>query len=184
MKKKIPELIPIRRIHNYVYCPRLMYFQFVENIFVYDSNVVAGEMTHKRVDKPTVTFFSEEIENNSLEKIRSLALESADIGICGVIDLLERNPNDGSWTIYDYKHGSPAKDIHGNDCAKEADIIQIKMYVLLARHHQYNISAAKIYYAETKTSVTVTLGNNENDLLKIISDVKCGIWRIARPIGE
>ena len=77
MKKKIPELIPIRRIHNYVYCPRLMYFQFVENIFVYDSNVVAGEMTHKRVDKPTVTFFSEEIENNSLEKIRSLALESA-----------------------------------------------------------------------------------------------------------
>ena len=102
MKKKIPELIPIRRIHNYVYCPRLMYFQFVENIFVYDSNVVVGEMTHKRVDKPTVTFFSEEIENNSLEKIRSLALESADIGICGVIDLLERNPNDGSWTIYDY----------------------------------------------------------------------------------
>ena len=61
-----------------------MYFQFVENIFVYDSNVVAGEMTHKRVDKPTEMFFSEEIESNSLEKIRSLALESADIGICRV----------------------------------------------------------------------------------------------------
>ena len=172
MKKEIPELIPIRRVHNYIYCPRLMYFQFVENIFVYDSNVVAGEMTHKRVDKPTETFFSEEIENNSLKKIRSLALESADIGICGVIDLLEYNQNDGSWTIYDYKHGSPGKDIHGNICAKEADIIQIQMYVMLARHHQYNISAAKIYYAETKTSVAVTLDDNENDLLQIISDVK------------
>ena len=172
MKKQIPELIPVRRIHNYIYCPRLMYFQFVENIFVYDSNVVAGEITHKRVDKPTGTFFSEEIENNSLEKIRSLALESTDIGICGVIDLLERNQNDGSWTIYDYKHGSPSKDILGNACAKEADIIQIQMYVMLARHHQYNISSAKIYYAETKTSIMVNLYDNENDLLKIISDVK------------
>ena len=172
MKKSIPELIPVRRIHNYIYCPRLMYFQFVENIFIHDSNVIAGEITHKRVDNPTKSFFPEEIEDSPTEKICSLALESSELGICGVIDLLKRSPDGISWVIYDYKHGSPLKDVNGEFCAKEADIVQVQLYTMLARYHRYNISGAMIYYAETKTLIDVNIDNAEDKLLKIIAEVK------------
>ena len=99
MNKNIPELIPVRRIHNYIYCPRLMYFQFVENIFVHDANVVGGEMTHKRVDSPTPAQFSSDAEEDPRDTVRSLALESQELGICGVIDLLKRAPDGHSWVL-------------------------------------------------------------------------------------
>lgn len=183
MNKQIPELIPIRRIHNYIYCPRLMYFQFVENIFIHDANVVAGEITHRRVDSPTVISFPFETDDSSPDIIRSLSLESGELGICGVIDLLKRNPVDNSWIIYDYKHGAPLKDATGEFCAKDADIVQVQLYTLLARNHQYNISAANIYYAETKTTVSVPLYENEMQLLELIAEVKnCAAGNLPEPL--
>lgn len=172
MNKNIPELIPVRRIHNYIYCPRLMYFQFVENVFVHDANVVGGEITHKRIDTPTPVVFPFDKEENDRDTIRSLALESQELGICGVIDLLKRTPDGNSWMIYDYKHGAPMRDIAGNFCAKEADIIQMQLYILLARRYNYDISVAHIYYAETKTTVPVTIRDNEDELLAIITKVR------------
>lgn len=41
--------IPVRRLHNYVYCPRLMYFQFVENVFVPNADVVKGKGIHRYI---------------------------------------------------------------------------------------------------------------------------------------
>ena len=175
---QIPELIPIRRIHNYIYCPRLMYFQFVENIFVYDSNIVSGEMTHRRVDRPTEKFFPDDIEDGASEKICSLALEDSTLGICGVIDLLKRSPDGKSWIIYDYKHGSPLSGIDGNFYAKDADIIQMQFYILLARQHQYNISEAFIYYAESKVFVRVSIDDVHEKLMKILDEVR------AAALGE
>lgn len=35
--------IPVRRLHNYIYCPRLMYFQYVENVFVPNAEVMEGK---------------------------------------------------------------------------------------------------------------------------------------------
>ena len=63
--KDVPELIPVRRIHNYIYCPRLMYFQFVENIFIDDAAVTDGETVHRRVEVPSACDFPEEIANSN-----------------------------------------------------------------------------------------------------------------------
>lgn len=41
--------IPVCRLHNYVYCPRLMYFQFVENVFVPNADVVEGKGIHRYI---------------------------------------------------------------------------------------------------------------------------------------
>ena len=184
MNKELPELIPVRRIHNYIYCPRLMYFQFVENIFIYDSNVVDGETTHRRVDKPSVTLYPQDIDDNSSKIIRSLALESTELGICGVIDLLKADSN-GKWIIYDYKHGSPQRNSEGNFCAKESDKVQVQMYALLAKEHQYDISSAFVYYAESKTLIPIELNNNKTELLEIIAKVKeCAQGSLPEPLFE
>jgi hypothetical protein len=34
--------MPVRRLHNFSYCPRLFYFQWVENIFQENADTVAG----------------------------------------------------------------------------------------------------------------------------------------------
>ncbi len=39
--------LPVRRLHNYAYCPRLFYHQWVENIFVENANTVEGKSTHR-----------------------------------------------------------------------------------------------------------------------------------------
>jgi len=80
--------IPVRRLHNYIYCPRLMYFQFVENVFVYNADVADGEGVHRRVDVPTPGDYPEDLFSGDREIIWSLSLEDAGIGICGVVDLL------------------------------------------------------------------------------------------------
>lgn len=46
-------LMPVRRLHNFVYCPRLFYLQWVEGIFVPNEDTVRGSALHGRVDEPT-----------------------------------------------------------------------------------------------------------------------------------
>ena len=46
-------VMPVRRLNNYVYCPRLFYFQWVENIFQESADTVAGSHVHRNVDAPS-----------------------------------------------------------------------------------------------------------------------------------
>lgn len=166
----VPDLIPVRRIHNFVYCPRLMYFQFVENIFIHDQNVVEGEFVHRRVDVPTPGDFPEDFLADDRETIRSLALESSELKICGVIDLLKRNKS-GCWILYDYKRGAPYRDENGIFTAKESDRIQVQLYIALAKANGLDVDNGMIYYAETKTFVSVSPAENISILQHLIKNV-------------
>lgn len=91
--------IPVRRLHNYVYCPRLMYFQFVENVFVPNADVVEGKGIHQRVDKLEVIPEYPLEEDTGRKSIRSLALSDSDLGIHGILDLLRKKKRDGAFLI-------------------------------------------------------------------------------------
>ena len=43
----------VRNLHNFIYCPRLFYFQWVENIFQENADTVAGSHVHRNVDAPS-----------------------------------------------------------------------------------------------------------------------------------
>jgi CRISPR-associated protein Cas1 len=45
--------MPLRRLNNFVFCPRLFYFQWVENIFQESADTVAGSLKHRNVDAPS-----------------------------------------------------------------------------------------------------------------------------------
>src|SRR5690606_35844227 len=45
--------MPVRRLHNYLYCPRLFYLQWVENIFEENADTAAGSATHRQSDQPS-----------------------------------------------------------------------------------------------------------------------------------
>ncbi len=150
--------LPLRRLHNYVYCPRLFYYQWVENIFQENGDTVAGSHLHRNADRPTK--LGEDpaklLDLPEGAKVRSLRLESPALGIVGVVDILEGGGEEGACVI-DYKKGSARRDESGQRVAKEADAIQVAAQALLLREQGVAVKRGAVYYAEDKRRVPVEL---------------------------
>ena len=101
-------------LHNFIYCPRLFYFQWVENIFQENADTVAGSHVHRNVDAPSKLEDPKELGLPEKAKLRSLRLESESLGLLGVVDIVEGGP-DGAEVI-DYKKGSARRDSQGETC--------------------------------------------------------------------
>jgi len=43
----------VRNLHNFIYCPRLFYLQWVENIFQENADTVTGTLVHRNVNAPS-----------------------------------------------------------------------------------------------------------------------------------
>ncbi|MFA5264368.1 MAG: CRISPR-associated endonuclease Cas1 [Opitutaceae bacterium] len=149
----------VRNLHNFIYCPRLFYFQWVENIFEENADTAAGSAMHRQADQPSrmdderATALRDGLPEGA--KVRSLRLESSTLGLIGVVDIIEGGP-DGS-CIIDYKKGSARRLEDGTRTAKQPDAVQMAAYALLLREHGTSIESAAIYYAEDKRRVTVPL---------------------------
>jgi CRISPR-associated protein Cas1 len=152
-------IMPVRRLNNYVYCPRLFYFQWVENIFQESVDTVAGSRVHRNVDAPSkldeekAKALGENLPEGA--RLRSLRLESEALGIVGVMDLVEGGP-DGA-EIVDYKKGSARRTSEGEREAREPERMQVGAYALLLQEHGVKVSGAKIYYAAEKRYVPVEI---------------------------
>ncbi|HYG23177.1 MAG TPA: CRISPR-associated protein Cas4 [Verrucomicrobiae bacterium] len=147
--------LPVRRLHNFIYCPRLFYFQWVENIFQEDADTVAGSHVHRNVDAPSRLDDPKELGLPEGAKLRSLRLESESLGLIGVVDIVEGGL-DGA-EIIDYKRGSARRDSEGERVAKEPDAMQVAAHALLLREHGLNAVSGAIYYAADKRRVPVEL---------------------------
>ena len=53
----VPELIPVRMLNEFAYCPRLAYLEWVEGEFQDNLETVEGRFGHRRVDAPTNASF-------------------------------------------------------------------------------------------------------------------------------
>ncbi len=50
---ELTEPIPARMLNEFVYCPRLFYYEFVEGVFVESADTLRGAALHRRVDQGT-----------------------------------------------------------------------------------------------------------------------------------
>lgn len=151
--------MPVRRLQNFLYCPRQFYLQWVENIFEENADTATGTALHRKANEPSRM---DEERSAALReglpegaKLRSLRLESESLGLVGVMDVVEGGP-DGN-CIVDYKKGSAKRDDDGNRHASLADSVQMAAYALLLREHGTAVESAAIYYAEDKRRVAVPL---------------------------
>lgn len=145
--------LPVRRLHNFIYCPRLFYFQWVENIFQENADTVAGSHLHRNVDRPSKITDPKDLDLPEGAKLRSLQLESEKLGIIGVVDIIE-GTSDGA-EIIDYKKGSARRDSEGDRVAKEPDAMQIAAHAMLLKENGINAVRGAIYYAADKRRVPV-----------------------------
>lgn len=143
----------VRNLHNFIYCPRLFYFQWVENIFQENADTVAGSHVHRNVDAPSKLEDAKELGLPEGAKIRSLRLENEALGLIGVVDIVEGGP-DGA-EIIDYKKGSARRGAEGEREAKEPDAIQVAAHALLLGEHGVKVARGAIYYAADKRRVPV-----------------------------
>ena len=145
--------LPVRRLHNFIYCPRLFYFQWVENVFQESADTVSGTHVHRNVDVPSKLEDPKEIGLPEGSKLRSLRLESESLGLVGVMDIVEGG-SDGA-EIIDYKRGSARRNDEGEYTAKDPDAIQVAAHALMLREQGVNAVRGAVYYAADKRRVPV-----------------------------
>lgn len=149
----------VRNLHNYIYCPRLFYYQWVENIFQENADTVEGSSVHRNVDKPSKMESFEELKLPENASLRSLRLESQTLGIVGVVDIVEGGP-DGAILI-DYKKGSAKRDEQGERVVKEPDAMQIVAQAMLLQEHGITVKEGFVYYAAEKRRVPVDISEQK-----------------------
>lgn len=153
--------LPVRRLHNYLYCPRLFYYQWVENLFVENADTVEGSRTHRNVDKPSRVKDASDWGMPEGAKLRSVKMESDALGLIGVADLVE-DAGEGT-EIIDYKKGSARRDSNGERCAKEADAMQVVAQAMLLAEQGISAVRGWVYYAADKRRVPVELNEEAFD---------------------
>jgi len=152
-------LIPARMLNEYAYCPRLFYLEWVQNEFTHSEDTLYGKLVHKKVDKESEnTKELEEIDANNKIHSRSITLSSYTLGFIAVLDLIE---NEGKELIpVDYKKGAIPNN---EEKTYEPDRVQLCVQALLLRDNGYQCKEGVIYYAQSKTRVTVPI---TDDLIK------------------
>jgi CRISPR-associated protein Cas1 len=171
-------------LNEFVYCPRLFYYEYVEGVFVENADTTRGAALHARVDKgsgalPAATsekpnlpaVESEDGEGNELskskaepEKIhsRSVTLGSDRLGVIAKLDLVEVRTDNAEPDLLsrlevcpvDYKAGAPRESEDGNELWP-TDRMQLGLQILILRDNGYRCERGIIYYRSTKQRVAL-----------------------------
>jgi CRISPR-associated protein Cas1 len=170
--------IPARMLNEFVYCPRLFYYEYVEGVFVESADTVRGAAIHKRVDtgkgdlpaavpaagvEPTA---QEPEAKPEVIHSRSVSLGSDRLGVVAKLDLVEVHEIPGApgqrigsvqeVVPVDYKIGRPREGKESNELWP-ADQMQLGLQILLLRDNGYACNEGVIYYRATKQRVRFEL---------------------------
>lgn len=147
-----PELLPARMLNEFTYCPRLFHLEWVQAEWADNADTISGRHVHRRVDKPTGEIPSPTEVAGVEGAARSVSMSAPRERLVANIDLVELS--DGEVRPVDYKRGK-APDIPGR--AWEPDRIQVCAQALILRENGYRVREAVVYYAASKTRVTVEI---------------------------
>lgn len=162
----LEEPIPARMINEFVYCPRLFYYEFVEGVFVHNADTLHGSSIHKRVDSgkgdlPPLDADDEEAAETIHS--RSVSLGSDRLGVTAKLDLVEvrRDPDNlfSELTVcpVDYKAGGPREGEDGELTLWDADKAQLGLQILLLRDNGYSCDEGVIFYRKTRQRVRLPM---------------------------
>lgn len=153
-------VLPIRMVNEFVYCPRLFYYEFVEGVFVHNADTLRGKAQHRRQDagKGGLKPVTEEDAPETLHS-RSVQLGSAELGVTGKLDLVRGEADGNGEFLYspvEYKKGAPREGEDGIEIWP-ADRVQLGLQVLLLRENGFPSEEGLLYYRETRQRVPLQL---------------------------
>ena len=152
-----PDTVPARMVNEYAYCPRLTWLEWVQGDFIDNADTVDGRFRHRVVDKPGGALpkrAAEDAGDEEQERIhaRSVWLSAEEERLNARMDLIEGVG--GVVSPVDYKRGQ-APDIPQG--AWESDRVQLCAQALVLRANGYRCDEGVLYYAESRTRVTIPI---------------------------
>lgn len=162
------DLLPVRMLSEYSYCPRLFHLMHVEGRWEDNEYTLEGKEAHRRVDKrnqplPDVT------EGDDPPAVsRSVNLGSNTLGLVGKLDLVETQ---GTIALpVETKRGRvPANP----ERSWEPERVQLMAQALLLREHGYQCDRGILYYAGSRTRVEIPLTTElEDRTLQLLEEAR------------
>jgi CRISPR-associated protein Cas1 len=172
-RRDLPDYLSARMINEFVYCPRLFYYEQVEGVFVESADTIEGSAQHKRVDKEGQSAPAPDEETGEPVVVRSITLSSDEHHVIAKLDLAEFA--EGRATPVDYKHGRPVSGDDGPE-AWPADRVQLAVQALVLRSNGYKCDEGVIFYQKTRQRVRV---NFDQDAIREAEDSIRAAWATA-----
>ena len=72
-----PDYLPARMLNEFVYCPRLFYYEWVEGVFVNSVDTVAGSLRHQKLERKEDALPAAEDLIATQDKIHSRSVQLA-----------------------------------------------------------------------------------------------------------
>jgi CRISPR-associated protein Cas1 len=156
-REALPDYLPARMLNEFVYCPRLFYYEWVEGVFAHNRETVEGEIRHQKLDQGTgeLAEAGELAAGGESVHSRSVELASEKHGLIAKMDLVETEGD--LVTPIDYKRGSPREDESGALVAWDPDRIQLAVQAIVLRENGYRCEEAIVYYVTTKQRVRIAI---------------------------
>ena len=171
--RRLPDYLPARMVNEFIYCPRLFFYEWVEGVFRESADTVEGKAQHARVDaKSTKLPTPEEAASEEIHS-RSVTLSSERLRVIAKLDLLEGS--DGVVTPVDYKHGRPIEGEGGLDLWP-TDRVQLGVQGLILRENGYRCEEGIGYYAKTKQRVRVVF---DDEFMRETEEAIARAWETA-----
>jgi CRISPR-associated protein Cas1 len=161
-RRELPDYLPARMVNEFVYCPRLFFYEWVDGVFRESADTLEGSAQHRRVDArvtalPTPKSAAEAgpQPDKSAEVIhaRSVTLSSERLRVIAKLDLVEAEGN--SATPVDYKHGAPRVTTGGEIEMWPADRVQLALQAIVLRESGYRCDEAIVFYRKTRQRVRI-----------------------------
>lgn len=150
----LPAYLPARMVNEYVYCPRLFFYEWVEGVFAHSADTVQGALRHETLGAKAEPMPAPGERDDAVIHARSVSLSSDRLGLTAVIDLVEGT---GSHvTPVDYKIGSP-RERDGLVEAWPTDVVQVCVQAMILRDQGYTCDEAIVYYHGTRQRVRVEI---------------------------
>ena len=170
--RNLPDYLPARMVNEFVYCPRLFFYEWVESVFRESTDTVEGKIQHQRVDAKATELPKSDDTAEAIHS-RSVTLSSERLRVIAKIDLVEGSC--GLVTPVDYKHGRPRENPDGLELWP-ADRVQLAIQGLVLREAGYRCEEGIAYYAKTKQRVRVAI---DEALVEETERAINGAWALA-----
>jgi len=172
--RELPDYLPARMANEFVYCPRLFFYEWVEGLFRDNAATIEGKFQHKRVDRPGKPLPEPDNLGDESLQTRAVTLSSERLRVIATVDLLEVEAS--TVTPVDYKHGKPAESA-GALQAWPTDRVQLAIQALILRENGYRADEGIVFYAATRQRIRVPFSE------EVLAEAETAVrqaWTLAR----
>lgn len=176
MNTESADLLPVRMLNEYAYCPRLFHLMHVEGRWADNVYTEEGNEVHRRVDRAEQVL-PDAGGDEAPVIARSVAIASAKLGITGKLDLVSVSTSEA--VPVDTKRGRPPKNL---ERCWEPERVQLMAQALLLREHGYQSDHGVLYYAEARARVEVRFtAELEARTLRLIDEARAASRSVVLP---